>query len=51
MKSSLDTMPMILLILSAAVVICLLLHVDAWWFILAYWVVLVAKNAKEAWKK
>lgn len=44
-------MPMILLILSALVVLCLLLHVDAWWFILAYWVVLVAKNAKEAWKK
>lgn len=44
-------MPMILLILSALVVLCLLLHVDAWCFILAYWVVLVAKNAKEVRKK
>ena len=51
MKNSLDTMPMILLILSVAVVICLLLHVDAWWFILVYWIVLVAKNAKEALRK
>ena len=44
-------MSVILLILSALVVLCLLLRVDAWWFILSYWVVLVAKNAKEAWKK
>ena len=44
-------MPKILLILSALVVLCLLLRVDAWCFILAYWVVLVAKNVKEAWKK
>lgn len=40
-------MSVILLILSALVALCLLLHVDAWWFILAYWIVLVVKNAKE----
>ena len=40
--------PCILCILSALVVLCLIVHADPWPFILAYWILLVIKNGKEA---
>lgn len=41
-------MQLILCILSALVVLCLIVRADPWAFILAYWILLAVKNAKEA---
>ena len=41
-------MQLILCYLSALVVLCLIVNADPWVFILAYWILLVVKNGKEA---